>query len=147
MTPKQIRFINEYLIDSNATQAAIRAGYSKKTAYSIGQENLKKPEIKRKIYEEFEALHNIHRSMLIIAGEEAIRALSEIVKSGKGVARVQAANSILDRSGHKAMSMVQSNINSCVTTNVSFKDSRREFLEEFNKMFPSQRLNMSSNSK
>jgi phage terminase small subunit len=33
------------LIDLNATQAAIRAGYSKKTAYSIGQENLKKPVI------------------------------------------------------------------------------------------------------
>ena len=45
MTEKQKRFCDEYLIDLNATQAAIRAGYSKKTAYSIGQENLKKPEI------------------------------------------------------------------------------------------------------
>lgn len=45
MTAKQQRFCDEYLIDLNATQAAIRAGYSKKTAYSIGQENLKKPEI------------------------------------------------------------------------------------------------------
>lgn len=45
MTPKQDAFINEYLIDKNATQAAIRAGYSKKTAYSIGEENLRKPEI------------------------------------------------------------------------------------------------------
>jgi phage terminase small subunit len=44
-TPKQKLFIEEYLIDLNATQAAVRAGYSKKTAYSIGQENLKKPEI------------------------------------------------------------------------------------------------------
>jgi len=45
LTAKQKRFCDEYLIDLNATQAAIRAGYSKKTAYSIGQENLKKPEI------------------------------------------------------------------------------------------------------
>ncbi len=45
MTPKQKRFVAEYLIDLNATQAAIRAGYSEKTAYSIGQENLKKPEV------------------------------------------------------------------------------------------------------
>ena len=45
LTPKQTRFVEEYLIDLNATQAAIRAGYSEKTAYSIGQENLKKPEI------------------------------------------------------------------------------------------------------
>lgn len=45
MTPKQERFVAEYLIDLNATQAAIRAGYSAKTAYSIGDENLSKPEI------------------------------------------------------------------------------------------------------
>ena len=49
MTAKQQRFCDEYLIDLNATQAAIRAGYSKKTAYSIGQENLNKPEIKEYI--------------------------------------------------------------------------------------------------
>ena len=38
-------FVAEYMKDKNATQAAIRSGYSKKTAYSIGSENLKKPEI------------------------------------------------------------------------------------------------------
>lgn len=43
MTPKQARFIEEYLIDLNATQAAIRAGYSEKTAQEIGAENLSKP--------------------------------------------------------------------------------------------------------
>lgn len=42
---KQARFVEEYLIDSNATQAAIRAGYSEKSAYSIAGENMKKPEI------------------------------------------------------------------------------------------------------
>lgn len=45
MTPKQEAFVREYLIDLNATQAAIRAGYSEATAYSIGNENLSKPEI------------------------------------------------------------------------------------------------------
>ena len=45
LTAKQQLFCHEYLIDLNATQAAIRAGYSKKTAGSIGEENLKKPEI------------------------------------------------------------------------------------------------------
>lgn len=49
MTKKQKRFVDEYLIDLNATQAAIRAGYSKKTAYSIGSELLNKPEIKSHI--------------------------------------------------------------------------------------------------
>lgn len=45
MTKKQKRFIEEYLIDLNATQAAIRAGYSPDTAKSIGSENLTKPDI------------------------------------------------------------------------------------------------------
>ncbi len=49
MTKKQKRFIEEYLIDLNATQAAIRAGYSPETAGSIGNENLKKPEIRARI--------------------------------------------------------------------------------------------------
>ncbi|HMN92222.1 MAG TPA: terminase small subunit [Hydrogenophaga sp.] len=46
MSPKQEAFVREYLVDLNATQAAIRAGYSKKTAGSIGEENLRKPEIR-----------------------------------------------------------------------------------------------------
>lgn len=45
MTPRQQRFVDEYLVDLNATQAAIRAGYSKRTARSIGEENLTKPDI------------------------------------------------------------------------------------------------------
>ena len=45
LNDKQRRFVDEYLIDLNATQAAIRAGYSAKTAYSIGEENLRKPDI------------------------------------------------------------------------------------------------------
>jgi phage terminase small subunit len=49
LTAKQAAFVREYLLDLNATQAAIRAGYSPRTAYSIGQENLKKPEIARAI--------------------------------------------------------------------------------------------------
>lgn len=46
MNAKQKRFCDEYLIDCNATQAAIRAGYSPKTAKQIGQENLTKPDLK-----------------------------------------------------------------------------------------------------
>lgn len=49
LTPKQKAFIDEYLIDLNATQAAIRAGYSSKTARKIGQENLTKPDIQAEI--------------------------------------------------------------------------------------------------
>ena len=45
LTNKQQRFVAEYVVDCNATQAAIRAGYSKKTAGLIGHENLHKPKI------------------------------------------------------------------------------------------------------
>ena len=51
LTPKQQRFVEEYLIDLNATQAAIRAGYSEKTAAVIGAENLIKPYIQKAIQE------------------------------------------------------------------------------------------------
>lgn len=51
LTEKQRLFVDEYLIDLNATQAAIRAGYSKKTAGQIGDENLKKPQIANAIQE------------------------------------------------------------------------------------------------
>lgn len=47
LTDKQQRFVAEYLLDLNATQAAIRAGYSEKTAYSQGQRLLKNVEIAR----------------------------------------------------------------------------------------------------
>jgi phage terminase small subunit len=49
LTAKQQRFIAEYLVDLNATQAAIRAGYSAKTAEVIGFENLRKPKIQAEI--------------------------------------------------------------------------------------------------
>lgn len=55
MTPKQERFVEEYLIDLNATQAAIRAGYSKRSAYSIGEENLRKPVVRGAVQEAIKA--------------------------------------------------------------------------------------------
>lgn len=50
-TDKQQMFIDEYLVDLNATQAAIRAGYSEKTAYSQGQRLLKNVEVHARIEE------------------------------------------------------------------------------------------------
>ncbi len=49
LTPKQRLFVKEYLVDLNATQAAIRAKYSKRTAKQIGTENLSKPDVMRAI--------------------------------------------------------------------------------------------------
>lgn len=49
LNPKQARFVAEYLIDLNATQAAIRAGYSQKTAYSQGERLLRHVEVQEAI--------------------------------------------------------------------------------------------------
>lgn len=49
LNPRQLKFCKEYVRLLNATQAAIEAGYSEKTAYSIGSENLSKPEIKAEV--------------------------------------------------------------------------------------------------
>ena len=51
MTDKQRKFAEEYVVDTNATQAAIRAGYSEKTAYSQGQRLLKNVEVQTRIKE------------------------------------------------------------------------------------------------
>lgn len=62
MTPRQQRFVEEYLVDLNATQAAIRAGYSERTARSVGSENLTKPDIRAAIESkraELSARHNV----------------------------------------------------------------------------------------
>lgn len=55
LTPRQSRFVDEYLVDQNATKAAERAGYSLKTAYSQGQRLLKNAEIRRRVDEGLEA--------------------------------------------------------------------------------------------
>jgi len=49
MNKMQRRFCKEYLLDLNATQAALRTGYSKKTAYSQGQRLLKHDEVQAEV--------------------------------------------------------------------------------------------------
>ncbi len=55
LTPKQDAFVLEYLVDLNATQAAIRAGYSANRANAIGCENLTKPDIAHAISQAMQA--------------------------------------------------------------------------------------------
>lgn len=74
LTPKQKRFVDEYLIDLNATQAAIRAGYSKKTAKDIGGENLSKPAIATEIQKQLAK----HQSKLEITQERILQELASI---------------------------------------------------------------------
>lgn len=90
MTPKQQRFVDEYLISLNATQAAIRAGYSQNMAKQIGYENLTKPYIAeaiaaRRAQEAEKAL--VTREMVI---EGLLREAHDTSKNSSQAARVSA---------------------------------------------------------
>ena len=76
MTDKQAQFVAEYLVDCNATQAAIRAGYSKKTAYSIGQRLMKSEEIQGAI----QAGMTDRQERTTLTQDYVIANLKEIVK-------------------------------------------------------------------
>lgn len=97
MTEKQKRFCDEYLIDWNATQAAIRAGYSEKTAYSIGDENLKKPELKAYIDERFKQIQDER----IATAQEVMEYLTDTMryKSAASAIRMKAAELLGKRYG------------------------------------------------
>lgn len=75
-TPKQKRFCDEYLIDLNATQAAIRAGYSEKTAAVIATENLRKPNIREYI----DARMAEKEEQLIATQDEVMKYLTAVMR-------------------------------------------------------------------
>ena len=76
MTPKQRKFCDEYLISGNATDAAIKAGYSPKTAKQTGSENLAKPDLRAYIDEQLEKLH----SAKIADAEEVMKYLTSVMR-------------------------------------------------------------------
>lgn len=77
LTTKQKRFCDEYLISANATDAAIKAGYSKKTARAIGAENLSKPYIKEYIDEKLKELE----SRKIADAAEVMQYLTSVMRN------------------------------------------------------------------
>lgn len=79
MTDKQKKFCDEYLIDLNATQAAIRAGYSIKTAKEIGCENLTKPNIAEYIAEKQEEYS--HRNAITV--DYVLNGIKDIAEQGE----------------------------------------------------------------
>ena len=76
LTIKQQRFCDEYIISGNATEAAVKAGYSKKTASEMGYENLGKPQIQDYLAERTKGILEAKKMDL----EEAIRLSSEIAR-------------------------------------------------------------------
>ena len=81
LTPKQQRFVDEYLIDLNATQAAIRAGYSPKTAEQQGFQLLKKTSVSEAI----EQAQQERQKRTLITQDDVIRGLlTEAEWQGEG---------------------------------------------------------------
>ena len=102
LTAKQQAFVEEYLIDLNATQSAIRAGYSEKTAYSQGQRLLKNVEVASRIDE---ALAKRSERTEITA-DNVLRELAKLAFSniedyvridGEGLARVDLSEATRDQ--------------------------------------------------
>ena len=96
LTAKQKRFCDEYLIDLNATQAAIRAGYSKNTAGVIGVENLKKPYLKKYISERM-----AEKEAKLIATQD------EILEYLTAVMRKETYSSVLARNAFGAEEVIE----------------------------------------
>lgn len=79
LTAKKKRFCDEYLIDFNATQAAIRAGYSERTAYSQGQRLLKNVEVQKYLQERMAE----KEKELIADQNEVMKYLSAVMRREK----------------------------------------------------------------
>ena len=100
LTEKQKRFCEEYLIDLNATQAAIRAGYSEKTATAIGAENLTKPVIRVEIDKMLQEKHDA----AIADQDEVLRTLTRVLRREEKentVVVVKKHRSSYDKNGKK----------------------------------------------
>lgn len=76
LTPKQRAFADYYIETGNATEAAIKAGYSKKTAKETGYENLTKPHIKQYIEERIKSVDEAR----IAKGDEVLQYLTKVMR-------------------------------------------------------------------
>ena len=76
LTVKQQKFCVEYIKSGNATEAALKAGYKRRTAYSIGNENLKKPELKKYIKEKINEIE----SAKLATAQETLEYLTSVMR-------------------------------------------------------------------
>lgn len=78
LTEKQQRFVDEYLVDLNGTQAAIRAGYSPKTAHVIASENIRKPYLAAAILKRRDELDQLAELAAVYVRSRALRAAERL---------------------------------------------------------------------
>lgn len=127
LTEKQKRFCNEYLIDLNATQAAIRAGYSEKSARFIGNENLTKPYIQEYI----EKLMNDKHSGLIASQDEVLETLTAVMRREKKeqvVTSERHRKSFFDDEGRKVTEDMEIPVTVEIDTRISDVNKAAELL-------------------
>ncbi len=134
MTPKQKRFCDEYLTDLNATQAAVRAGYSKRTAYAIGDENLRKPEIReyieKRLAEKEEAL--------IARQDEVLKTLTRIMRREEQettVVTCKTHKTFYDDNGKKVTSDTETPISVSIPAKLMDVNKAAELLGKYYAMF------------
>lgn len=103
MTERQKRFVDEYILlkGRNQTQAAVNAGYSPKTAYSIASENMKKPEIQDYLAQRKKELEEELRQSLFFDAVQARDVMARILEDPQATDRdkLTAARDFLDRAG------------------------------------------------
>lgn len=121
LTEKQRKFCHEWIVDFNATRAAKKAGYSEETAYSIGSENLSKPEIEQ--YIAF-IRHNYEEE----SGVSKMRNLKELAKIAyTSIARLH--NTWIERKDFKSLTDDQKSAIESIdtkTVTINFDDQTKE---------------------
>ena len=126
LTAKRSKFIDEYMINSNATQAAIKAGYSKKTAYSIGQRLLKNVEVKRELGKR----HKAQSEATQTSAEWAINELRINHELARGKGDIGHSNRALEiiRKHHADKERIEETIDTVVTVTIIKPDRSLETL-------------------
>ncbi len=132
LSPKQAAFCREYIIDLNATQAAIRAEYSKKTAQVIGSENLSKPIISQEI----QRLMDIRSKKTELTAEKVLVGIAEVIKDAKLLKQTEAGETMNNHTAAlKGYELLGKHLamwtdKKIVETKVSFEDTLKDLLDE-----------------
>ena len=118
LTRKQQLFIDEYLKCWNASEAARRAGYSAKTAYAMGWENLRKPEIKAVIQARLDEVH--------MGADEALKLTADIARGD--IAQLMDVSSVgfnldMKRAQELGLTGLIKKVKQKVTTHIAKKES------------------------
>lgn len=132
LRPQQMIFVTEYLRNNNnATQAAIAAGYSEKTAYSSGSRLLKSVEVQQYLNKTEQSLNRDLRQIFAQDAVEAYAVLKMIMLKDDALDkdRIAAAKDILDRGGYKPVDRVISDTQATVSIDKRVEDLPDDELE------------------